>query len=233
MSFLRPITKIAEYVWNYSVRSLTRRFAILERGKGYASSPSIQTRERRAISPNTKIIVNANQTSIVGIFSEEKIHSATKTTTIPSGWAVLYNGAELDGDDNSYVIVQIPPNSSRSRVFKYDLGQVFSNLYMIIRCQSENANVRIYVAVSSDDVNYTDVLSTNSTGATWYFISVSNVRYVALDFSNSDSSNTYRAYVHTLEAYIPTSEKTFTNLTPDLLTVIVNGYYQVLEIMEV
>jgi hypothetical protein len=227
-----PPVGTSDDIWNYQKRTLTERFTAFERARGYTASPAIIIRERRVIGSNTKFVINSSKTGGVFVFNEDLAKTAAKSILV--GWTITGSGNELDGDDNTYMTITTPAGPFyRTQAIKYDLGSVKPSVVLILVYYSSTSYITCYVSVSSDDVTYTDVLQTNTTTKTTFIIRASNVRYIRLDFSNSTTAG-YNAYLYTFEVYdkVIGNERVFTSLVEDLLTVIAEGYYQILEVFQ-
>jgi len=231
VSYVYPYVLTPADVWNHPTRALTHYFAVFERGRGYTASPAVVVRERRAIRPNTKFVIVSSTPFGIFLFSEDLAKSATKSILVT--WTISGSGAELDGNDDTYMQITVPASTSRTPAVKYDLGSVKSQVVLFIVYQASSSVINLYVSVSSDDVTYTDVLTTNTTIKTTFVVVASNVRYVRLDFDNSVTVSAY-GRVFTLEVYDKGigSERLFTSLVEDLLTIVVDKYYQVLEVIQ-
>jgi hypothetical protein len=222
----------SEEIWSYPNRRLTERFGIIERSRGLsAPTGSLLVKERRAIREGTRfILATSSGSGFIALQSEDLIRPAT-TTYIAS---FDIPGAEKDWNDNTCMRTAFGSPAPRTSLIKYDLGSLFPSLTLAIYSRSYYGYVRLYVAVSPDDVTYTDIISavTQSTTATWHIRTGLNVRYVRLDADNPGSSD--YIYFCTVEAYPTTTDRTFTSLAEGTLVIGVEGnkYYHLLEVIQ-
>jgi hypothetical protein len=216
----------AKDIWEYHTRRLTERFAIIERvPPRYDSSLTLVFRGKRVVRANTRFIGVSNDVLVVGVEDNELIRRATETI-LKSG----FNPAPMkDSDDNTYA--NTGALSARTGIVRYDLGSVM-NVVILLVVAGSGSTANCYLAVSNDNVTYTDLISYSGTTKTTYVVSAT-ARYIRLD--GADPTNfAYACWFYTLEAYKATStpDVIITDTVVRTLTVISRGYSQLLEVVQ-
>jgi len=213
-------------VWGYPTRTLTERFAIIERvAPRYDSSLTLVSRGKRVVRANTRFIGVSNDVLVVGIEDNELIRRATETI-LKSG----FNPAPMkDSDDNTYANTGVL--GARTGIVRYDLGSV-RNVVILLVVAGSGPTANCYLAVSNDNITYTDLISYSGATKTTYIVSATT-RYIRLD--GADPTNiAYACWFYTLEAYEATSTPNIiiTDTVVRTLTVISRGYSQLLEVVQ-
>jgi hypothetical protein len=220
----------SEEVWGYPTRTLTERFAIIERvAPRYDSAPALLLRSRRFITAGTRFIGFSSDTLLLFDDDQDLVRKATETIL-----ASDFNPAGMkDSDDATRSSISIPP-SAIVNIVKYDLGAVADISIVFVVGSSSPANY-CRLLTSSDDVTYTEIVNHN--GAVTTFMRVVTARYILLRGANTSNTTAYLCYFHTLEAYpwSPDStrvDRTYTSTVLKTLTVIGRGYSYLWEVVQ-
>jgi hypothetical protein len=217
-------------VWGYPTRTLTERFAIIERvPPRYDSSLTLVFRGKRVIKGGTRFIGVSNDVIVVGVEDNELIRSATETILLPS-----FDPANMkDSNDDTYSSATVPGTGGLEYVqrdfVKYDVGSV-RNMCILLIVQSTSTAMYCLLDVSNDDRTYTNILAFNGTTKTTYML-LTSARYIKL-WGRNYATGSNACWFYTLEAYDVEADITVTGTGVRTLTIISRGYSQVLEVIQ-
>ncbi len=218
-------------VWSYPTRTLTEKYVIIERASRGFSSDALEVYNSSGQFKNSRFIYFVEASASVFVKNRSSDPIPTATEIILDGG---FNPANVkDHDDNTYATTStsVPGGSTVDHV-KYDLGSVVTGFLRAI-IQSATAYLYTRVLVSSDDTTYTTVCEVvNSLAKCVYY---GSFRYVKLQSYNSGSSGISGSNTrfYSVEVYPPdnNTEFVFNDEFGDILALVYNGYYQLLEVV--
>jgi len=229
-----PYTVAPSDIWNHPTRTLTERFAVIERARGYSSGLSKLVDEKRFVNA-VLYLWGSGKGGIVIIPDDDTISQYTLTVvSAPTrGTAPVCFTDHNDATDCYWTISA----GATADIVMIDVGSSSVELFLRLYTKSDVSNtITLYVYGSNDGTTwtqqYSQVLPTSYTDIFYY---VTGYRYYKISAYNSAATN-YTFYLASLETYpvssLPCSRK-FSNTAARIVVLVYNAYYQLLEVVSV
>jgi hypothetical protein len=220
----------AEDIWSYSRRTLTERFTIIERARGYTRY-AIEVFNLTSRFRNSRFVFirDALASAFVKNRSTDVIPNSTETILDP-----YFTSIHLikDHDDETYAYRNAVINAGQTiDHVVYDLGSV-KRLFLRSVISSGISGLFVRVQVSVDGSIYSTVCMAHGSEKCVYY---GDFRYIKLQSYNSNTYGVAGSYArfHSIEAYPPDTneEIVFTNETGNVLALLWYGHYHLLEVI--
>jgi hypothetical protein len=215
-------------IWNYPARTLTEKFTIIERAKGYTSGGSKVLDDTRLFN-GVIVIRGSGYGCIAKYYDDDVVPSKTFTAiTTPSGGT--FPSDLIDHNDSTGCQWSI--SSTTTDLFRVDFGSSVTGFLRVV-ATGTSSGATLIVYGSNDGTTWTQIASvTHGLSVVDIAVFVGGYRYVKI---SEYAGASYTATIYTVEFYpagpLPVS-RSFSNLAGRVL-VYVNGYYQVLEVISV
>jgi len=222
-----PYTVAPSDIWNYPTRTLTERFTIIERARGYSSGLSKVLDETRYF---TKLAILGSGRGAIIRYPDDDIAPSKAWTVITTPTDGVAPGCVTDHNDSTRCCWDIPA-STESDLLMVDLGSSMTGILRIIILTGMTCKVY----ASNDKTTWTNVFSQAPGGnPVEYFIYINGYRYLKFSIQNPETS-TYKGYWYTIEFY-PDNPLPYSRdlaYSGRVWVFVYNGYYQLLEVVSV
>ena len=221
----------ASDVWSYPARTLTERFVVIERARGYSGGTSKVFDERRHF--KCVLLFRGSGRGAIAIIPDEDIayNKTWSVLTAPSSGTAP--DCVTDRDDTTYCRWSVEANTIVD-VLRVDLGTAttgFLRLYWFT-----NAPL-LRVFGSNDGLAWTLIVEIYKQFSGEYedFVYVGGYRYLRFGFRNSEAS-AYTAGCYAIELY-PDATLPFTRTLDDVnkrvVGLVYGAHYQLLEVITI
>jgi len=228
MSYIYPSGVSPNDVWNYPTRTLTERFGIIERARGYASGFSKIYDETRFINAVLYLLGN-NRGAIVVIPDDDIAYNKIFTILYTPSNGSAPSCFTDHNDTTGCGWYNVP--TSLTDYFYVDMGSEWSGILRLLINFGYNGGYAIYG--SNDASTWTQIYSsTTSSGTYEWFFYVSGYRYYKFSAYISASGN--NLVIYSFEAYPDYAlsySKALNNLVRRIAVFVYNTYYQLLEVI--
>jgi hypothetical protein len=223
----------ASDVWNYSTRTLTQTFSIIERANGYSSSGTKIYDATRAY--NAILQVYGSGIGAIAEYPNDDIAPSKTFTQITAPSSGTFPGNLTDHNDSTGVTWAIAGSASPD-LFSVDLGSSMISLIRFYGAVGSPTYNNFLVYGSNDNSTWTQLATlsySTANAAAESFILASNYRYFKVSVKNTSTSG-WNVYIYSFEVYpgssLPINRSVSFN---GRLIVYTQGYYQLLEVVKV
>jgi len=228
MSYYPPFP--AGDVWSYPTRTLTQRFGIIERARGYSSGFSRIYDEARFI--NAVLYLLGSGRGAIAVIPDDDIAYNKTWTVITAPETGTAPDCVTDHNDSTYCSWTISA-SSLVDLLRVDLGASMTGVLRILQYYSSSA-FYTKVNVSNDGSTWTEIYSESASGVIKeIFVYINGYRYIKFSFQNTFTS-ALTGNIYSIEFYpdtvLPIS-KAFNNIGKRIAVFVNNSYYQLLEVI--
>jgi len=229
-----PYTVAPSDIWNYPTRTLTERFTVIERSKGWVTGVSKIVDELRFV--NAVLHLRGSGKGCIVIVPDDDIisqYTLTVVTAPTSGTAPVCFTDHNDATECYWTISA----GATADIVTIDVGSSSVELFLrfVTKCSSVNA-ITLYLYGSNDRTTWTQLYSlVLSIGNSEVFYYATGYRYYKFSAYNSTTGDAYY-YLASLEAYpassLPCSRK-FSNTVARIVVLGYKAYWQLLEVVSV
>jgi hypothetical protein len=217
-------------IWRYPTRTLTERFVVIERARGYSSGFSRIYDESRFV--NAVLYLLGSGRGYIAVIPEDDIAYNKTWTVITTPSSGTAPACVTDHDDTTYCEWTLAGYATVG-CLQLDLG---SPMYGAVRAlwYSYLNNFHLRIDVSNDGTTWTRIYSaTQNVYVAEAFAYAAGYRYIRFSLYNA-SSSTQNSRLYTCEFYpdttLPTT-KSFSNATKRIMVFVYGSYYQLLEVI--
>jgi len=221
----------ASDVWSYPARTLTERFVVIERARGYSGGISKVFDERRHF--KCVLLFRGSGRGAIAIIPDEDIAYNKTWSVITAPSSGTAPGCVTDKDDSTYCEWSVGANATVD-VLQVDLGATTTGF---LRFYWYTEGPRIRVSGSNDGSTWALIAEINRPTSGLYedFAYVGGYRYLRFGFYNPLTA-TYIAYYNTIELYpdaVLTFSRAFDGVNKRVVGLVYGAYYQLLEVVTI
>ena len=219
----------ASDVWSYPARTLTERFVVIERARGYSSGFSKIFDETRFF--NAVLYLRGSGYGTVAVIPDDDTISQYSLTALTAPSSGTFPDCVTDHRDDTYCGWTMGISLD---IVRLDVGSSTALLLLRVYDSSTISNGSVYLYGSNDATTWSSIASWTRGGWAEYLIIVTGYRYYKINFNPGTATATYHiASLETYPVYTLPHQRTLRDIRGRVVACVSGAHYQLLEVITI